>query len=152
MVIGLLWMYLQIINIYKTTGENKTVGVGIEKLGKGFQLIVLNDDNSKVLFDKTKDDAPVLYEYDIPSGETREVYKCSDGDYITGFTYALGSNKIYLRYGKKLDALVGYTCMPNHIMVITTDGRNYELHSSLTEGYDVNYPRPKGHGLVTAQS
>ena len=127
------------LEIYdKTTGENKTVARDIAKLGAGFDLIVLNGDRSKVLFARTEDEAPVLYEYDIPSGETREIYRCSKGDYITGFTYALGSNKIYLRYGKKTDAIVGYVCLPNHTMVITTDGRTYELHSSLIDGYNLN--------------
>ena len=140
----------------KTTGENRTVASDIGKIGKGIDLIVLNGDKSKVLFAKTKDncsqvnwldiedDTPVLCEYDIPSGETREVYKCSKGNYITGFTYALGSNKIYLRYGKKQQAIfnfgtnVYYECKPNHTMVITTDGRDYELHSSLIDGYNLN--------------
>ena len=133
------------LNIYdKTTGEIKTVAssIGMQP-GRDFNdLIVLNGDKTKVLFIKTIDQAPVLYEYDIPSGETREVYKCSKGNYITGFTYALGSNKIYLRYGKKKQALFNfgtnmyYHCLPNHTMVITTDGRNYELHSSLINGYN----------------
>ena len=133
------------LNIYdKTTGEIKTVasGIGIQP-GRDFNdLIVLNGDKTRVLYIKTIDEAPVLYEYDIPSGETREVYKCSKGNYITGFTYALGSNKIYLRYGKKKQALFNfgtnmyYHCLPNHTMVITTDGRNYELHSSLIKGYN----------------
>lgn len=127
------------LHIYdKTTGENETVASDLAKLGAGFDLIVLNGDRSKVLFARTEDEAPVLYEYDIPSGETREIYRCSKGDYITGFTYALGSNKIYLRYGKKTDAIVGYVCLPNHTMVITTDGRTYELHSSIIDGYDWN--------------
>jgi hypothetical protein len=127
------------LNLFdKTTGEDKTVTSDIGKLGKGFDLIVLNGDKSKVLFVRTIDDAPVLYEYDIPSGKTREVYKCSKGNYITGFTYALESNKIYLRYGKKTDAIVGYVCLPNHTMVITTDGRTYELHSSLIDAYSWN--------------
>ncbi|MCR5340851.1 MAG: hypothetical protein K6E60_05825 [Saccharofermentans sp.] len=133
------------LNIYdKQTGENKTVATDIGKQPeRDFnELIVLNGDKSKVLFVKTIDDAPALYEYEIPSGETREVYKCSKGNYITGFTYALGSNKIYLRYGKKKRALfnfgtnVYYQCQPNHTMVITTDGRNYELHSSVINGYN----------------
>ena len=133
------------LNIYdKTTGEFKTVanGIGMQP-GRDFNdLIVLNGDKTRVLYIKTIDEAPVLYEYDIPSGETREVYKCSKGNYITGFTYALGSNKIYLRYGKKKQALFSfgtnmyYQCLPNHTMVITTDGRNYELHSSLIKGYN----------------
>ena len=132
------------LHIYdKTTGENETVASDLAKLGAGFDLIVLNGDRSKVLFARTEDEAPVLYEYDIPSGETREIYRCSKGDYITGFTYALGSNKIYLRYGKKTDAIVGYVCLPNHTMVITTDGRTYELHSSLIDGYNIN-----GTGIV----
>ena len=132
------------LNIYdKTTGENETVAGDVGRLGAGFDLIVLNGDRSKVLFVKTEDDAPVLYEYDIPSGETREVYRCSKGDYITGFTYALDSNKIYLRYGKKFNSIAGYACLPNHTMVITTDGRTYELHSSLIDGYDIN-----GTGIV----
>lgn len=133
------------LNIYdKKTGEIKTVASDIGKQPeRDFNdLIVLNGDRSKVLFVKTTDDVPALYEYDIPSGETREVYKCSKGNYITGFTYALGSNKIYLRYGKKQQALfnfgtnVYYECKPNHTMVITTDGRNYELHSSSIKGYN----------------
>ncbi len=119
----------------KSTGENITVAGDIGKLGAGFDLIVLNGDGSKVLFARTEDEAPVLYEYDIPSGETREVYRCSNGDYITGFTYALESNKIYLRYGKKFNSVAGYGCLPNHTMVITTDGRSYELQSSLIDGY-----------------
>ena len=133
------------LNIYdKTTGELKTVAssIGMQP-GRDFNdLIVLNGDKTRVLYIKTIDEAPVLYEYDIPSGETREVYKCSKGNYITGFTYALGSNKIYLRYGKKKQALFSfgtnmyYHCLPNHTMVITTDGRNYELHSSLIKGYN----------------
>lgn len=127
------------LNIYdKTTGENETVASDIGRLGAGFDLIVLNGDRSKVLFARTEDEAPVLYEYDIPSGETREVYRCSKGNIISGFTYALDSNKIYLRYGKKFDAIVGYVCLPNHTMVITTDGRTYELHSSYIDGYDWN--------------
>lgn len=144
---GNLFVYMSRndLNIYdKTTGETKTVATDIGKqLGRDYnELIVLNGDKSKVLFVKTTDDAPVLYEYDIPSGETREVYKCSKGNYITGFTYALESNKIYLRYGKKSQALFSfgtnmyYLCRPNHTMVITTDGRNYELHSSLIQGYN----------------
>ena len=129
----------------KTTGEIKTVADGIgTQPGRDYnESIVLNGDKSKVLFVKTTDDVPALYEYDIPSGETREIYRCSKGDYITGFTYALGSNKIYLRYGKKTDAIVGYVCLPNHTMVITTDGRTYELHSSLIDGYNIN-----GTGIV----
>ena len=124
------------LNIYdKTTGENETVAGDIGYLGAGFDLIVLNGDRSKVLFARTEDEVPVLYEYDIPSGDTREVYRCSKGNYITGFTYALDSNKIYLRYGKKYNSIAGYGCLPNHTMVITTDGRNYELHSSLIDGY-----------------
>ena len=133
------------LNIYdKTTGEIKTVAssIGMQP-GRDFNdLIVLNGDKTKVLFIKTIDQAPVLYEYDIPSGETREVYKCSKGNYITGFTYALGSNKIYLRYGKKVKALfafgtnVYYECKPNHTIAITTAGRNYELHSSIFKGYN----------------
>ena len=127
------------LEIYdKTTGENKTVARDIAKLGAGFQLIVLNGDKSKVLFAKTKDEAHVLYEYDIPSGEIREIYECKKGDIITGFTYALGSNKIYVRYGKKSDAIVGYVCRPNHVKVITTDGRKYDLHFSLIDGYNIN--------------
>ena len=138
------------LNIFdKKTGENKTVASDIGTLGKGFDLIVLNGDKSKVLFVKNNDwskilnkkakDTPVLYEYDIPSGETREVYKCSNGNCITGFTYASGSNKIYLRYGKIISvAVVDYNIQPNHTMVITTDGRNYELHSSVIDGYDIN--------------
>jgi len=134
----------------KTTGDNKTVAGDIGKIGKGIDLIVLNGDKSKVLFAKTKDnsskvnwldiedDTPVLCEYDIPSGETREVYKCSKGDYITGYTYALGSNKIYLRYGKRSSGLFDFYCQPNHTTVITTDGRDYELHSSLIDGYNLN--------------
>lgn len=144
---GNLFVYMSRndLNIYdKTTGEIKTVATDIGKQPKrNFnELIVLNGDKSKVLFVKTIDDAPVLYEYDIPSGKTREVYKCSKGNYITGFTYALGSNKIYLRYGKKKQALfnfgtnVYYKCQPNHTIVITTDGRNYELHSSVINGYN----------------
>ena len=133
----------------KTTGENKTVACDIGKIGEGLDLIVLNGDKSKVLFAKTKDncsqvnwldiedDTPVLCEYDIPSGETREVYKCSKGNYITGFTYALGSNKIYLRYGKRFSGLFEFYCQPNHTTVITTDGRDYELHSSLIDGYNL---------------
>ena len=124
------------LNIYdKTTGDNETVASDIGRLGAGFDLIVLNGDRSKVLFARTEDEAPVLYEYDITSGETREVYRCGEGDYITGFTYALGSNKIYLRYGKKFNSVAGYGCLPNHTMVITTDGHTYELHSSLIDGY-----------------
>ena len=124
------------LNIYdKTTGENETVASDIGYLGAGFDLIVLNGDRSKVLFARTEDEASVLYEYDIPTGETREVYRCSKGDYMTGFTYALDSNKIYLRYGKKFNSIAGYGCLPNHTMVITTDGRTYELHSSLIDGY-----------------
>ena len=130
------------LNIYdKTTGEIKTVanGIGIQP-GRDFNdLIVLNGDKSKVLFVKTTDDAPVLYEYDIPSGETREVYRCSKGNYITGFTYALDSNKIYLRYGKKFNSIAGYGCLPNHTMVITTDGLTYELHSSQIDGYSFSH-------------
>lgn len=127
------------LNIYdKTTGENILVASDIERLGTGFPLIVLNTDNSKVLFAKTEDDAHVLYEYDIPSGETREVCRCNNEECITGFTYALDCDKIYLRYGRKTDAIVGYVCQPNHTMVITTDGREYELYSSLTDGYDMN--------------
>lgn len=127
------------LNIFdKTTGENETVAGDIGYLGAGFDLIVLNGDRSKVLFARTEDEASVLYEYDIPSGETREVYRCSKGDYMTGFTYAIDSNKIYLRYGKKTDAIVGYVCLPNHTMVITTDGRTYELHSSLIDAYSWN--------------
>lgn len=138
------------LNLFdKTTGEDKTVTSDIGKLGKGFDLIVLNGDKSKVLFVKNNDwfkildkkakDNPVLYEYDIPSGETREVYKCSKGNCITGFTYASESNKIYLRYGKIISvAVVDYNIQPNHTMVITTDGRNYELHSSVIDGYDIN--------------
>ena len=134
----------------KTTGENKTVASDVGKIGKGIDLIVLNGDKSKVLFAKTKDncsqvnwldiedDTPVLCEYDIPSGETREVYKCSKGNYITGFTYALGSNKIYLRYGKRFSGLFDFYCQPNYTTVITTDGRDYELHSSLIDGYNLN--------------
>ena len=134
----------------KTTGENRTVASDIGKIGKGIDLIVLNGDKSKVLFAKTKDncsqvnwldiedDTPVLCEYDIPSGETREVYKCSKGNYITGFTYALGSNKIYLRYGKRFSGLFDFYCQPNYTTVITTDGRDYELHSSLIDGYNMN--------------
>ena len=144
---GNLFVYMSRndLNIYdKTTGETKTVATDIGKQpGRDYnELIVLNGDKSKVLFVKTIDDAPVLYEYDIPSGKTREVYKCSKGNYITGFTYALESNKIYLRYGKKTKALfnfgtnVYYKCQPNHTMVITTDGRNYELHSSVINGYN----------------
>ena len=133
----------------KTTGENKTVASDIGKIGEGLDLIVLNGDKSKVLFAKTKDncsqvnwldiedDTPVLCEYDIPSGETREVYKCSKGNYITGFTYALGSNKIYLRYGKRFSGLFDFYCQPNHTTIITTDGRDYELHSSLIDGYNL---------------
>lgn len=98
----------------------------------------MNGDRSKVLFARTEDEASVLYEYVIPSGETREVYRCSKGNYITGFTYALDSDKIYLRYGKKTDAIVGYVSLPNHTMVITTDGRTYELHSSLIDAYSWN--------------
>ena len=144
---GKLLVYMSRHDLYiydKTTGETKTVATDIGKqLERNFnELIVLNGDKSKVLFVKTIDDAPVLYEYDIPSGKTREVYKCSKGNYITGFTYALESNKIYLRYGKKKQALFNfgtnmyYHCLPNHTMVITTDGRNYELHSSLFQGYN----------------
>ena len=144
---GNLFVYMSRndLNVYdKTTGEIKTVATDIGKQPeRNFnELIVLNGDKSKVLFVKTIDDAPVLYEYDIPSGKTREVYKCSKGNYITGFTYALESNKIYLRYGKKTKALfnfgtnVYYKCQPNHTMVITTDGRNYELHSSVINGYN----------------
>ena len=133
-----------------TTGENKTVASDIGKIGEGLDLIVLIGDKSKVLFAKTKDncsqvnwldiedDTPVLYEYDIPSGETREVYKCSKGNYITGFTYALGSNKIYLRYGKRFSGLFDFYCQPNYSTVITTDDRDYELHSSLIDGYNLN--------------
>ena len=141
----LVYMSRNNLNIYdKTTGEIKTVASDMGKQpGRDFnELIVLNGDKSKVLFVKTTDDVPALYEYDIPSGETREVYKCSKGNYITGFTYALGSNKIYLRYGKKKQALFNfgtnmyYHCLPNHTMAITTDGRNYELHSSLFQGYN----------------
>ena len=129
----------QDLNIYdKTTGEDITVASGVATVGSGFDLIVLNSDGSKVLFIKKEDDVSVLYEYDIPSGETREVYRCSEGNFISGFTYALDSNKIYLRYGKKFDAIVGYGCLPNHTMVITTDGRTYELHSSYIDGYDWN--------------
>ena len=138
------------LNLFdKTTGEDKTVTSDIGKLGKGFDLIVLNGDKSKVLFVKNNDwskildkkakDNPVLYEYDIPSGETREVYKCSKGNCITGFTYASGSNKIYLRYGKIISvAVVDYNIQPNHTTVITPDGRNYDLHSSIINGYDIN--------------
>ena len=144
---GNLFVYMSRndLNIYdKTTGEIKTVATDIGKQPeRNFnELIVLNGDKSKVLFVKTIDDAPVLYEYDIPSGKTREVYKCSKGNYITGFTYALESNKIYLRYGKKTQAPFAfgvnmyYLCLPNHTMVITTDGRNYELHSSVINGYN----------------
>ncbi len=133
------------LNIYdKKTGEIKTVADGIgTQPGRDYnESIVLNGDKSKVLFVKTTDDVPSLYEYDIPSGKTREVYKCSKDNCITGFTYALGSNKIYLRYGKKKQAVFNfgtnmyYHCLPNHTMVITTDGRNYELHSSLFQGYN----------------
>lgn len=132
------------LEIYdKTTGENKTVARDIAKLGAGFHLIVLNGDKSKVLFAKTKDEAHALYEYDIPSGEIREIYECKEGDIITGFTYALGSDKIYVRYGKKSDAIVGYVCRPNHTKVITTDGRKYDLHFSLIDGYNWN-----GTGIV----
>jgi Tol biopolymer transport system component len=132
------------LEIYdKTTGENKTVARDIATLGSGFQLIVLNGDKSKVLFAKTKDEAHALYEYDIPTGEIREIYECKKGDIITGFTYALGSNKIYVRYGKKSDAIVGYVCRPNHTKVITTDGRKYDLHFSFIDGYDWN-----GTGIV----
>ena len=132
------------LEIYdKTTGENKTVARDIATLGSGFQLIVLNSDKSKVLFAKTKDEAHALYEYDIPTGEIRELYECKKGDIITGFTYALGSNKIYVRYGKKSDAIVGYVCRPNHTKVITTDGRKYDLHFSFIDGYDWN-----GTGIV----
>ena len=138
------------LNVFdKKTGENKTVASDIGQLGKGFDLIVLNSDKNKVLFVKNNDwskildkkakDTPVLYEYDIPSGETREVYKCSNGNCITGFTYASGSNKIYLRYGKIISAgVVDYNIQPNHTAVITTDGRNYDLHSSIINGYDIN--------------
>jgi hypothetical protein len=138
------------LNVFdKKTGENKTVASDIGQLGKGFDLIVLNGDKSQVLFVKNNDwskildkkakDTPVLYEYDIPSGETREVYKCSKGNCITGFTYASGSNKIYLRYGKIISAgVVDYNIQPNHTTVITTDGRNYDLHSSIINGYDIN--------------
>ena len=138
------------LNLFdKTTGEDKTVASDIGKLGKGFDLIVLNGDKSKVLFVKNNDwskildkkakDTPVLYEYDIPSGETREVYKCSKGNCITGFTYASESNKIYLRYGKIISvAVVDYNIQPNHTTVITPDGRNYDLHSSIINGYDIN--------------
>ena len=127
------------LEIYdKTTGENKTVVRDIAKLGAGFQLIVLNGDKSKVLFAKTKDETPALYEYDIPSGEIREIYECKKGDIITGFTYALGSNKIYLRYGKKFNSIAGYACLPNHTKVITTDGRKYDLQFSFIDGYDIN--------------
>ena len=139
------------LNVFdKKTGENKTVASDVGKIGKGIDLIVLNGDKSKVLFAKTKDncsqvnwlviedDTPVLCEYDIPSGETREVYKCSKGNYITGFTYALGSNKIYLRYGKRFSGLFDDYCQPNYTTVITTDGRDYELHSSLIDGYNLN--------------
>ena len=103
----------------------------------------MNGDKSKVLFAKTKDEAHALYEYDIPSGEIREIYECKEGDIITGFTYALGSDKIYVRYGKKSDAIVGYVCRPNHTKVITTDGRKYDLHFSLIDGYNWN-----GTGIV----
>ena len=96
------------------------------------------DNCSRVNWLDIEDDTPVLCEYDIPSGETREVYKCSKGNYITGFTYALGSNKIYLRYGKRFSGLFDFYCLPNHTMVITTDGRDYELHSSLIDGYNLN--------------
>ena len=131
--------FLYDLNIYdKTTGEDKTIASDIGKLGAGFPLIVLNGDKSKVLFADTTNDAPVLNEYDIPSGEIREVYKCSKRKYITGFTYALESDKIYLRYGKKFDLAVGYTCLPNYTMVITPDDRNYDLYYSSTEGYDFN--------------
>ena len=128
------------LNIYdKTTGEDKTVASDIGKHpARGYDPIALNSEKSKVLFTKMADDAPVLYEYDIPSDKTREVYKCGKEDIITGFTYAIGSNKIYLRYGKIFSNLFNYTCQPNHTMVITTDGRNYELHSSLLHGYDIN--------------
>ena len=138
------------LNVFdKKTGENKTVANDIGQLGKGFDLIVLNGDKSKVLFVKNNDwskildkkakDTPVLYEYDIPSGETREVYKCSKGNCITGFTYASESNKIYLRYGKIISvAVVDYNIQPNHTTVITPDGRNYDLHSSVIDGYDIN--------------
>ena len=141
----LVYMSRNNLNIYdKTTGEIKTVASDMGKQpGRDYnELIVLNGDKSKVLFVKTTDGVPALYEYDIPSGETREVYKCSKDNCITGFTYALGSNKIYLRYGKKKQALFNfgtnmyYHCLPNHTMVITTDGRNYELHSSLFQGYN----------------
>ena len=128
------------LNIFdKTTGEDKTVASDIGKQpARGYDMITLNSDKSKVLFTETKDDTPVLYEYDIPSGETREVYKCSEGDYISGFTYASGSNKIYLRYGKMFPSLFDYECLPNYTMVITTDGRSYELHSSLIHGYEIH--------------
>ena len=130
-------------------GEGETVASDIGTLGKGFDLIVLNGDKSKVLFvknnywsqilNKKAKDTPVLYEYDIPSGETREVYKCSKGNCITGFTYASESNKIYLRYGKIISvAVVDYNIQPNHTTVITPDGRNYDLHSSIINGYDIN--------------
>ena len=144
---GKLLVYMSRHDLYiydKTTGETKTVASDMgSQPGRDYnELIVLNGDKSKVLFVKTTDDVPALYEYDIPSGETREVYKCSKDNCITGFTYALGSNKIYLRYGKKKQALFNfgtnmyYHCLPNHTMVITTDGRNYELHSSLFKGYN----------------
>ena len=122
----------------KTTGESKTVASGIGTLGSGFDLIEINRDKTKVLFVKTRDDISFLYEYDIKSGETREVYQCGKGELITGFTYALESDKIYLRYGKRFSGIAGYSCQPNHTMVITTDGRNYKLHSSLFNGYDLN--------------
>ena len=128
------------LNIFnKLTGEDKAVVRDIgKKQGRGYDLIVLNGDKSKVLFTKTKDDAPVLFECNIPSGEIREVYKCGKEDCITGFTYALGSNKIYLRYGKIFYGLFDYRCLPNQTMVITTDGRNYKLHSSLINGYEIH--------------
>ena len=129
------------LNIFdKTTGEDITVAINIGKQpARGYDMITLNSDKTKVLFTETKDNTPALYEYDIPSGEIREVYKCSKDDYISGFTYAWGSNKIYLRYGRMFSSLFNYECLPNYTMVITTDGRTYELHSSLVHGYNINY-------------
>ena len=151
---GKLLVYMSRHDLYiydKTTGEIKTVASDMgSQPGRDYnELIVLNGDKSKVLFVKNNDwskildkkakDNPVLYEYDIPSGETREVYKCSKGNCITGFTYASESNKIYLRYGKIISvAVVDYNIQPNHTTVITPDGRNYDLHSSIINGYDIN--------------
>ena len=81
---GKLLVYMSRHDLYiydKTTGEIKTVASDMgSQPGRDYnELIVLNGDKSKVLFVKTIDDAPVLYEYDIPSGKTREVYKLCFG-------------------------------------------------------------------------